>query len=157
MSETEFQRAINDPNVPKLFDSGWHGVAAIIDTFPRLPYQSLAIPYRPFKENERVLGDMLPIERLSVVAVGHALQRKVQDVCAPGQFALTHTEGYDVPKHAHILVYQSYRQKSGAELYGGPILPDWPVERTLAALSFNTLERDALLWELDRIHRGFAE
>jgi len=132
-------------------------VAALADTSPRLPYQSLAVPFRAFAEGEQVIGDMPAIVRLSVSAVSHALQRKIQELCEPGQLALTHTEGYGVPTHAHILVYQSYMQKSGVDLYEGPVLPEWRVERTLAALSFTATERDALLEELDGIHRGFAK
>ncbi len=98
-SKTVFEQTIRDPNLPKIFESDWHKVAAFADPYPRLPYQSVIVPYRPFNEEERVLGDMQPLEALAVAAVSYALQRKLQSICRPGQLALIHTEGYSISKH----------------------------------------------------------
>ena len=154
-SESVFEKALREPDAPVLFRSDWHGVAALVDPFPKMPYQSLAIPFKPFREGERVLGDTSELEALSVAAVALALQRKIQRLCGAGQLALTHTEGYGVPTHPHILVYQSYERGSGAKLYTGDVLKDWPVERTLGVLSFSAPESDALLRTLDAVQRGF--
>ena len=156
-TETVFEQALRDPSLPKLFESDWHKVAAFADPYPRLPYQSVIVPYRPFGDKERVLGDMQPLEALAVAAVGYALQKKLQRICTPGQLALIHTEGYGVPEHGHTLVYQSYERKSGKELYEGPVLPAESVEQTLADLAFTPAERSTLLWSLDALHRGFTE
>lgn len=154
--ETVFQQVIRDDSVPKLFESDQYRIAAFADPFPKLPYQAVVVPYRPFDDGEIVLGDMYPFETFAVAAVGFALQRKLQSVCKSGQLALLHTEGYGVPGHGHMLVYQSYERKSGVKLYTGSTLPPASVEQTIAALTLSAKERGNLLQELDKLHHSFG-
>jgi hypothetical protein len=137
-----------------LFYSDWHGVAAIPDKFPRLPYQSVVLAERGFGHDQRVVGDLRARNRLRLHAVADAVQRQLQSICEGDERAVMHVEGYNVPDDPHIIVLQSPARKSGANLYTGPVI-DWPQERTLGQLSIKGTDYDYLCLELDRIDDVF--
>ena len=157
MSElTVFERDWNNSDVPKLFISEWYGVMTLPDPFPRLPYQTLVVPERRFRENEKVIGDMPARERHMIAALTCAVQRRLQNICKGDQLAITHTEGYGQPLHGHTLVYQSPERKSGRALYDGPTI-DWDQDRTLKTLTISPgmPDYDSLNRELDAVDKAF--
>jgi hypothetical protein len=137
-----------------LFYSEWHGVAAIPDKYPRLPYQSVVLSERAFLPSQKVIGDLRARKRLMLHAVTDAVQRRLQEICTGDERAVVHTEGYNLPDDPHIIVLQSTARKSGEKLYNGPVI-EWPTERTLSALMIRGAEYDSVCMELDRLDKAF--
>jgi hypothetical protein len=149
LARTILERVWDNPE-EHLFLSKRHGVMAAVDTFPRMPLQSVVAtqygtPGQPAHFN--LLPQ--PVKR-KLLEVADAIGAKILSNCTPDQRAITHIEGYGINDHPHIVLFAAER-KQGAELYTGTNLGPLAVQRTLEVVRFNSVEAHELELRLDEL------
>ena len=133
-----------------LFLSERHGIMAAVDTFPRLPLQSI-VATRVGTKGVPAHFNLLPRPlKRKMFEVADAVGEKILQHCSPAQRAITHIEGYGVSDHPHIVLFAAER-KQGTDLYAGESLGPIAVQHTLEAIRFNPAEAEELEARLDEI------
>lgn len=153
---TIFEPIWDQPDGP-LFKSERHGVMVFADAFPRLPLQVVVATQYGTPGHEVHFSQLPRITRRRMHEVADAVEEKIFAECEPGQRVITHTEGFGVPDHPHIVLFAGER-KQGESLYSGPVLGEMAVRHTLEAISFSTIDRMELEGRLSRVAQlGAAE
>ena len=161
--QTVFEKAWQqDDNGLYLFRSEKHEVMALAALYPKLPLQVVValsegkvgtdvhfgeLPRR-MKRILHETADAVEEKMLMLLEEG---QRVVAEIVPPSTVSTTtHTEGFGVPDHAHIVLFAAERNE-GERQYNGAALGEDVVRRTVQLLRFNDEETSQLNQRLAHI------
>jgi len=123
---------------------------AVADRYAKFPYQVVVAPKDgSFGETVR-FSDLSRYTRRTLHEVADAVEEKIAAQCGDTQRVITHTEGFGVPDHAHIVLFAAER-KQGEALYTGDSLGQLAVQNTLDVITFTPDEFQDLEKRLEGI------
>jgi diadenosine tetraphosphate (Ap4A) HIT family hydrolase len=161
--QTVFEKAWQqDDNGLYLFRSEKHAVMALAALYPRLPLQVVVAPNegefgthvhfsqlpRSTKRKLHEVADAMDEKMFTLLQKD---QRVVTEIVPPRtESVTTHTEGFGVPDHAHIVLFAAER-KEGELQYNGAALGEDAVARTVKLMRFNQKETAQLNQRLSHL------
>ncbi len=148
---TRFEDAWEKPLVgDHLFKSERYGVMALADPFAKFPMHVVVAPREGMPDEEVYFSDLPRITKRLLHEVSDAVEEKIKQHCQPGQRVITHTEGFGIPDHAHIVLFAAERGE-GQSLYVPCSAGALAVQHTLEIISFSPIEAQALEQRLDQV------
>jgi hypothetical protein len=154
-NRTKLEEAWDSPLIgTHLFKSEQHGVMAVADPFAKFHLHVVVAP-REGDPGKDVRFSKLPLLTKRLLhEVADAVEEKIERHIEPEQRVITHTEGYGIPDHAHIVLFAAKRGE-GKDLWVPRSAGELAIEHTLNAISFNPNEAEMLDQRLAQVARTF--
>ncbi|MDX1766204.1 MAG: hypothetical protein R3313_04605, partial [Candidatus Saccharimonadales bacterium] len=133
-----------------IFRSERHQVMAIADIAPRLPLQVVVAHRSGYPGRDVGFSDLSTLHKRKLNEVAGAVGEKMAKHITEGQRVITHSEGFGVPDHPHIVLFAAAR-KEGERLYNGPPLGAIAVQNTIEVVKFTPVEAESLEARLDHV------
>ncbi|MGF7228760.1 MAG: hypothetical protein ACQR33_02125 [Candidatus Saccharibacteria bacterium] len=148
-SQTVFEQIWGKPD-GHIFKSARFGVMAVADAFAKFPYQVVVAPKDGSAGEAVRFSDLSRHTKRTLHEVADAVEEKIAAQCGDTERVITHTEGFGVPDHAHIVLFAAER-KQGEALYTGSPLGQLAVQNTLDVITFTPIEHRLLEARLEEI------
>jgi hypothetical protein len=116
---TVFERIWDQPD-GHIFKSAQFGVMAVADAFAKFPYQVVVAPKNGSAGEAVCFSDLPRYTKRTLHEVADAVEEKIAAQCGDAERVITHTEGFGVPDHAHIVLFGAERRQ-GEALYTGSL------------------------------------
>jgi diadenosine tetraphosphate (Ap4A) HIT family hydrolase len=155
--QTKLEAAWFNPLVgTHLFKSEHHSVMAVADPYAKFPMHVVVAP-RDGRPGEDVRFSKLPrLTRRLLHEVADAVEQKIEDYLEPEQRVVTHTEGFGINDHAHIVLFAAIRGE-GESLYDkAKLVSPLIIQHTLDVITFNPIEAMDLEQQLDQVSRAHS-
>ena len=146
---TVFERIWDQPD-GHIFKSAQFGVMAVADAFAKFPYQVVVAPKNGSAGEAVRFSDLPRYTKRTLHEVADAVEEKIAAQCGDAERVITHTEGFGVPDHAHIVLFGAERRQ-GEALYTGSPLGQVAVQHTLEVITFTPIEHQLLEARLEEI------
>jgi hypothetical protein len=147
--QTVFEQIWDKPD-GHIFKSAEFGVMAVADAFAKFPYQVVVAPKDGSAGKAVRFSDLSRHTKRTLHEVADAIEEKIAAQCGDTERVITHTEGFGVPDHAHIVLFAAER-KQGEALYAGSPLGQLAVQNTLDVITFTPIEHRLLEARLEEI------
>ena len=135
----------------QLFRSERHKIMVVPAIPPKLPFHVVVAPHKGKPGEDVRFSDLPRNTRLMLHEVADTVEAKMSGLITPEQRIITHTEGFGVRDHAHI-VLGAAEKGEGINLYTGESLGALALHQTIEAMTFSSQEAAALELRLDRLH-----